>query len=242
MVKLNDNYVSLISGVPTLYVVMASAVIVAPGIAVTNGHVLDAADSYSGHTASGKMFTVGVVGRSDRMDLVVLKVPGEVGRPFAWGRPRMAERVWAMGTTNAMHEPVAAGRVVAVDGWACEKLAAASDRRQGPARCDSPVFHGIMYEAEGGPGYSGGPLVNSEGRLLGITQGTYFEVLDDDGRPAEDKPRKMFAYHIIDVLAEARRLIVTQPANLTPEEARPALIYLDRVLAAANLQSASLKR
>lgn len=238
LVRLEDNYISLVSGLPGLNSVMASAVVVAPGIAVTNAHVLKVADQYSGHSASGESFTVDPVAISDRMDLAVLKVPAQVGKPFSWARPRGSDQVWAMGTTNMMNSPVAVGRVVSADGWACEKLAEETAARRGPDRCESPVIRGVIYEADAGPGYSGGPLVNAEGRLIGLTQGTFYEVVDNEGRPVRDAPRTMFAYDIEDVLVEVRRLLTTAPHKLRPEEVRPPLAYLDRVIAALNRQNA----
>lgn len=240
LARVEDNYVSLVSGLPALYSVMASAVVVAPGIAVTSAHVLDVADRYSGYTASADMFTVETVAVSDRMDLAVLKVPGHVGKPFAWDLPRRSDPVWAMGTTNILHAPVVAGQVLEPDGWACEKLGKETETRRGPDRCETPIVRGIMYQAEAGPGYSGGPLVNSEGRLLGLTQGTFFEVVDREGRAIEGAPRTMFAYRIGDVLVEVRRLLKSGSHGLSAQEVAAPLAYLDRVIAALDRQSASL--
>lgn len=93
-----------------------------------------------------------VVARSQRMDLAVLRVP--VGflaaPPSAEGPPQRGEEVWAAGAPGIGHA-VAQGRVEAPD-------------------AEMPGFgRGFTARMPVLMGYSGGPVVDREGRLMGLT-------------------------------------------------------------------------
>lgn len=135
-----------LGGVP-----VGSAVAIAPDRLVTNAHVvpddIDLVEFRRGD--GGAEGAARVVARSGRMDLVVLAVPA-VFEPAPLGGPvRAGDRVWAAGAP-------AAGAAVS------EGVVLRPRVRL--------VGHGPGFTARLGAllGYSGGPAVDSEGRLVGI--------------------------------------------------------------------------
>jgi S1-C subfamily serine protease len=70
--------------------------------------------------------------------------------------------------------------------------------------CRKPQY-GLIVQAAGARGYSGGPVVDRHGRLVGITQGIFATAYAADGTVLRGGPR-MFAYSIADALAEVEAL------------------------------------
>lgn len=210
LARVRENYISLIKGIPGFLGLNGSAVVLTPGIAVTNAHVATASDRYTGVSADGAAFEVTVLAISPRLDLALLGVPIWLGRGsgIATATVSTDEKVWAMGTTAGGLRPVAEGRVVNPDGRFCH----GRYREDGGAApvCEGREYRGLIVAADGGPGYSGGPLVNRQGALVGVTQGQYIDVRDVTGRRIETQERLLFAYRIADVLAEMRRLLETR--------------------------------
>lgn len=194
----SDNYLLLWSGIPQLWGMTASAVIVADGLAVTNRHVVEASSHWSAESAGRGMVGVEVVALSDRMDLAVIAVPRGQGRPLALGAPAAGQEVWMMGAPSALAlgtGPVARGTLLRPDAWSC--ASAACDHRQ----------HGLMLAAPVTQGYSGGPILDSGGRLIGITQGVFTALFDEGGNPVASALPHAFGYPIAAVMAETRRLL-----------------------------------
>lgn len=130
--------------------VTASAFVVAPGIAVTNAHVVP----YLG--------TRSVIGVSRDYDLAFFRVDARVAP--SWGSPSVGEEVVTYGyqrdsvlkaSMRSAHGVIGqlAAPVVALCG-AC------------------PVQQAITFESNGGRGFSGGPVVDAaSGRVVGVTFG-----------------------------------------------------------------------
>ncbi len=212
---ISGNYLSLVSGIPGLLSATASAVVVADGVAVTNAHVVRAADRYQAYGRDGGAHGVEVLGVSPRMDLAVLRVSRGPDGPLPIATAEAGERVWAMGTTRFPASAVAAGHVVNPRAWSClEGTVPAADLAPdrapdvaGNPRCGRAATNGLMFAAPGAPGYSGGPLVNENGEWVGLVQGIFVEVWDDAGRPVTPSETIMYAYAAADVLAEVERLL-----------------------------------
>lgn len=191
------NYISLSSGIPLFFGYTASAVVVADGLAITNRHVVEASSQMQGMVAGIGMIPVEVLGVSERMDLALLRIPRGIGRPVAMGKVTHGERVWLMGTPSPFDAPVVRGTVENGRGWSC------SVELDGGS-CRKPQY-GLIVQAAGASGYSGGPVVDRHGRLVAITQGIFTTAYAADGTVLQGGTR-MFAYPISDALAEVAAL------------------------------------
>ena len=153
-----------------------AAVVIAPGIAVTNAHNANLIDAAS------------VIGTSTDYDLMFFHTTK--GRALPYGAPRVGERVVAYGQGVK-------GELREARGWVRY-----TDAPVVP-RCDGcPVQHAFAFEAEGGKGFSGGPVVDARtGRLVGIVFG-FRDGLDDK----TPRQRLMYAYDMDLVFGALGRL------------------------------------
>jgi S1-C subfamily serine protease len=168
--------------------------------ALTCAHVLPRmAEGLVLRRGDGAEAAVAVIGRSARMDLAVLRVaPGFLARPpvVPGLLPVAGEAVWAAGAPG-LGAAVAAGRVEAPD-------------------AEMPGFgRGFTARMPALMGYSGGPVVDRAGQLMGLTSalpeggGAALLALltgaDLDGLLRRD--RQVFVLSIHRVQAEAARLL-----------------------------------
>jgi putative serine protease PepD len=129
------------------------------GIIVTNDHVVDSARSVSVTTSENKKLSARVLGENASSDLAVLKVD-------ATGLPAIE-----LGDSNQVQvgdDVVAIGNALDLDGG----LSATRGIVSGLHR-DIPTDNGrlsglIQTDAAINPGNSGGPLVDAQGRVIGI--------------------------------------------------------------------------
>jgi len=150
---------------------IASGVIVdADGYIITNAHVVrgaqhievvlpspseDSTPMSSALSARGRTVEARLLGLSREVDLAVLKIEskGLPALPIAdYSRLRQGELVFAFGSPEGLRNSVTMGVVSAIA------------RQPDP---DSPMVY-VQTDAPINPGNSGGPLVDVEGRLVGI--------------------------------------------------------------------------
>jgi len=145
-----------------------AGVVVGRGIAVTNAHNANLVD------------TAAVIGQSAQYDLLFFR--SVAGSPAPVARPWVAEEVIAYGQGTDGSLRMSRGRVTALDAPVL-------------ARCPAcGVQHAVVFEADAGPGFSGGPVVDaSDGKLIGIVFG--YQDQKDGGR-------LMYAYDMNRVAAE----------------------------------------
>jgi len=167
--------------------------------ALTCAHVLEGgARSATLRRADGAEATARVVARSGRMDLAVLRLPEGFLAPAQRSAeaPQRGEAVWAAGAPSIGHS-VAEGHVEAPD-------------------AEMPGFgRGFTARLPALMGYSGGPVVDEEGRLLGLTAAlpdpgaagalAFLLGADIDGLAQSD--RQVFVLSIRRAGAEAVRLL-----------------------------------
>lgn len=153
-----------------------AGVVIAPGVAVTNAHNANIVDPKT------------VIGRSADYDLMFFRT--HKGPPLRRAAPWVGEKVIAYGQGVDGELRMAAGTVRYTDAPVL-------------ARCPScPIQHPFAFEAEGGKGFSGGPVIDAKtGRLVGIVFG--FRNGLDDRTPSH---RLMYAYDMHRVFAELRKL------------------------------------
>jgi trypsin-like peptidase len=137
-----------------------AAVVLGKGVAVTNAHNANLVDGDS------------VIGTSLEYDLLFFHTAS--GTPLPTARPWMAEEVIAYGQGNDGDLRQAHGRVTAVDAPVLPRCPACATQ------------HAFTFEADAGPGFSGGPVVDAtDGKLVGIVFGYNDE---------KDGGRLMYAY------------------------------------------------
>jgi serine protease Do len=135
-----------------------SGFVIAPeGLIVTNAHVVENADWIQVRLSDGRKFTGTVVGRDNRVDVALVKIPAATGLPtlrFAdSNKVRVGEFVLALGHPFGLEQTVSFGIV---------------SRKGAPLAIAAPGFDFIQTDAAINPGNSGGPLVNMAGEVVGV--------------------------------------------------------------------------
>ena len=130
------------------------------GHIVTNYHVVDGAGSIVVKLSDGSTYRATVVGTDPSTDLAVLHVeaPTSALAPLALGDSasvKVGDGVVAIGTPFGLAETVTAGIVSAVD-------------REISSPNNSPIEGAIQTDAPINHGNSGGPLLSTSGRVIGV--------------------------------------------------------------------------
>lgn len=139
----------------------SGAVISEDGYIVTNNHVIDGADEITVTLSNKRSFKAKLVGADPSSDIAVLKIDAK-GLPFMlYGNSdevKIGQWALAIGYPLNLEATVTAG-IISAKGRTLE-----INRRQSA----SPVESFIQTDAAVNPGNSGGPLVNTDGKLIGI--------------------------------------------------------------------------
>jgi len=138
---------------------LGSGVVVSPnGLVLTNNHVVERGTRFRCGLADGRELIAKVIGTDPAADLAILKLETKEKVPFAtMGRSDellIGETVIAIGNPFGLSHTVTTGVISAV-----HRSFPAGDRR---------LFDFLQTDASINPGNSGGPLLDIEGRLLGI--------------------------------------------------------------------------
>lgn len=199
-VPVSESYISLQSE-GSLIRVFGSAVVIEDGWGVTNRHVVEKIGGMLGYVADGRRFFVQNAILSERLDLAFFKIPHGVGKPMTRGaKAQNGDRIFSAGTTCS--DTLLNGTVVASVFKFHHINIKLREASQGKIKGRS-VTQGFVYEGNFIKGFSGGPVVNTKGELVGINQGQLLQVLSGyEIQPY--KPEKVYglAYHLEDVLIE----------------------------------------
>lgn len=135
------------------------------GVVLTNNHVISGATDISAFdVGNGQTYGVDVIGYDRSHDVAVLQLRGAAGLPTAaiGDGVGVGEPVVAMGNAGGQGgtPSAVAGRVVAVNQTvqATDTLTGAEESLGGLIQADTPIK----------PGDSGGPMVNSNGQVIGM--------------------------------------------------------------------------
>lgn len=133
----------------------------ADGHIITNNHVVEGADELRVRLFNGEVYDAEIVGTDDFSDLAVIKIDADNLREISFGDSediRPGQWVMAFGSplNERLSNSVTAG------------IVSAKGRLQPSGQQDYGVQNFIQTDASINPGNSGGPLVNLEGRLVGI--------------------------------------------------------------------------
>ncbi len=133
------------------------------GHVLTNEHVIERATRIRVTLGDRREFGASLIGADPNTDLAVLKVETEESLP--WIAPgsssdlMVGEPVIAIGNPFGLSSTVTTGVISA---------------RDRSLRTDNRVYHGFLQtDAAINPGNSGGPLLNAEGKLIGINTAIY---------------------------------------------------------------------
>jgi S1-C subfamily serine protease len=135
-----------------------SGVVFAQNTVLTASHVLEREEDLSVETADGRTLSARFAGRDHSSDLAVLKVEGldiEPATPVE-GDARVGQISLAMGSPSRGEGPRATLGVVSAVGGPVRS-------RRGPR-----LERYIQTDATPYPGFSGGPLIDARGNVLGI--------------------------------------------------------------------------
>ena len=131
------------------------------GYILTNKHVIRNATEIRVTLYDRRVYSATVVGEADRYnDLAVLKINGDELVPAEWGDSdelEVGSIVWAIGSPYGLDQTVTSGIISAKNRY---------DR-------DEPQQELLQTDAAVNPGNSGGPLVDSQGRVVGINASIY---------------------------------------------------------------------
>ncbi|MBU3746848.1 MAG: PDZ domain-containing protein [Burkholderiaceae bacterium] len=181
----------------------------ADGLIVTNHHVIDAAEDIEVIAPDGRRAKAKIVGGDPETDLAVLRVSLSELKPIAVGNAeeaRVGDPVLAIGNPFGVGQTVTMGIISAL----------------GRNQLGINTFENfIQTDAAINPGNSGGPLVDAEGRLLGINTAIYsrtggslgigFAIPVSTVRNVVDQ--------IVATGAVTRGYIGVEPQDITPEMA-----------------------
>jgi S1-C subfamily serine protease len=136
-----------------------SGVIVAPdGYAVTNDHVVDGAGRLTATLTDGRTLDATLIGEDPSTDLALIRLNGTdlpVAAPGRSAALRVGQLVVAIGNPLGFQSTVSAGVVSALG-------------RSLRSRTGRLIENVIQTDVALNPGNSGGPLVDSAGRVVGI--------------------------------------------------------------------------
>jgi hypothetical protein len=152
-----------------------AGVVVAPHVAVTNAHNFNLVPADT------------ILAVSKDYDLLFFHTDKAVAVPTADAHPGQAIIAYGQGSKEDLRE--AEGTIRGVDVRVAGRCSKCLEQRA------------ITYDADAGPGFSGGPLVDAKtGTVVGLT----FGYRDREGK---NGARLMFAYSVDVVLAEMHRLL-----------------------------------
>jgi len=139
----------------------SGAIISEDGYIVTNNHVIDGADEITVTLSNRRSFKAKLIGADPSSDLAVLKIDAK-NLPFmVYGNSdeaKIGQWVLAIGYPLNLEATVTAG-IISAKGRTLD-----INRRQS----NTPVESFLQTDAAVNPGNSGGPLVNTDGKLLGV--------------------------------------------------------------------------
>src|SRR5256885_3358123 len=207
------------------------------GIIVTNNHVVEGASRITVNFQDGTHLAAKLIGVDPDSDLAVLRVDAKKLTPAPIGTSSdlmIGETVVAVGNPFGLSGSVTTGVVSALG-------------RSVPSKEEGRTFTDfIQTDASINPGNSGGPLLNIEGKVIGINVAIYAQAQGIGFAIPVDRAKKV----IQDLLRYGQvhsAWIGAVTATLTPEEAKPigtkashgALVA--RVFAGSPAQAAGLR-
>ncbi len=148
------------SVVPETQALGSGFIISSDGVIVTNNHVVDGARKISVTLDDGREFQAKVLGTDPRTDLAVLKIEASNLPTLKWGdsdHAQVGDKVVAIGNPFGVGTTVTAGIISA----------------RGRDLHNGPYDDFLQVDAAINHGNSGGALISTDGKVVGITSAIY---------------------------------------------------------------------
>lgn len=160
-----------------------------------------------GYMAGGIKFPITEIILSKRFDLALVKIPTGIGEPITMGeRIKTGEHIYSAGTT--FRSTILDGIVRETEFMIHHQANDIPQPGNGHDDEGRAVISGLIYEGEFQKGFSGGPIVNRQGELVGINQGYIIEFLGDRDKTWQDASKRYgVGYHMADILGEIDRML-----------------------------------
>ncbi|MEQ8849622.1 trypsin-like peptidase domain-containing protein [Botrimarina sp.] len=129
------------------------------GYVITNNHVVEGAQRLLVEFTNGEQSDASIVGRDPPTDLAVLKIDGGDLPTLEWADSddlQMGDLVWAVGSPFGLENTISFG------------IVSSTSRRSGSGLTRYPYQEFFQSDAAVNPGNSGGPMVNMEGKVVGV--------------------------------------------------------------------------
>ncbi|MFB9923950.1 S1C family serine protease [Amycolatopsis halotolerans] len=162
----------------------SGVILTADGRILTNAHVVQGAQTVTISTSDGKKYQAKVVGSDTKSDIAVLQAQGASGLTAATlgdsGKLAVGQQVIAIGSPGGLQNTVTTGIVSAlnrplsdVGGGTGGDQQNSPFGRQTSNVTSGPSYTAIQTDASINQGNSGGALVDSQGRVIGINSALY---------------------------------------------------------------------
>jgi S1-C subfamily serine protease len=156
------------------------------GYILTNFHVVRGAALIEVALSDGRVLTAQTIGDDRLTDLALLKVEASKLESVEWGDSSAVEvgaLVWAVGSPYGLQHSITAGII---------------SGKNRPGVSESVYYDFLQTDAAVNPGNSGGPLVDTHGRMVGINtailgeafQGISFAIPSNEARDVYERLRK----------------------------------------------------
>lgn len=173
------------------------------GLAVTNYHVVDSSSRVDITLAdSGKRYEATVLGRDSSRDVAVLQINTKDELPVAsisTDSPRYGDRTASVGNGGGQ------GYLTSVVGTVQNTFASITIQPEETGMESSHLFGLIQTSSDVVPGYSGGPTVDAEGQIIGMT------TASSDGKTAADVDG--YAVPIMDVMEVVAQVLTGEETD-----------------------------
>lgn len=129
------------------------------GYVITNNHVVEGAQRLIIEFTNGEQSDASIVGRDPPTDLAVLKIDGGDLPTLEWADSddlRMGDLVWAVGSPFGLENTITFG------------IVSSTSRRSTSGFTRYPYQEFFQSDAAVNPGNSGGPMVNMQGKVVGV--------------------------------------------------------------------------
>jgi S1-C subfamily serine protease len=147
---------------------VGSGVVYGDGLVMTAAHVVQGSETVRVRFTDGTQVSGTVLGTAEQVDIAVIEVARDDLTPatFLSEKPRVGQMAIAVGSPWGLESTVTAGIISAIDQTNCSTDTCASM---------------VQTDAAINPGNSGGPLVDREGRVIGINVSIFTDSGANDG-------------------------------------------------------------